>query len=122
MGQHKFNPFARGSTVPPPTTIMDAYGRVLDPGDEVILRASIAPCARIQRVQPILDPKAPPGMVLVTMTSVWQLPMQAGVPLQQMIRTQTVAEAIDAGILKRTEEPPAEGAIVGADGQPPTND
>ena len=123
MGQHKLNPFARGSSVPPPTGIQDAYGRPLEPGDEVVFHMAVAPRARIQGIRHVLDPGAPPGLVQVMLRSDWILTFKAGQPVIEMLRVQTVAEAIDRGILKRVEPAAAPAGENGAQPveDPPTN-
>ncbi len=109
MGAHKVNPFARGNTVGDvPTEITDQLGRVLHTGDMVIAPAMNAPVLTLVDVKPLLDPRAPPNHVQVTLRLTLIVAVPKNSPLN-MIRVMTAAEQ---GISAPT--PDAEGA----DGKP----
>lgn len=119
FGRSPAGPSAPPATPSGPLVIQDAYGRVLEPGDEVIFHQAVAPRARLVSVTPVLDPKAPPGFVQVVLRSDWRVVFQAGQPVAEMLKVQSVQEAIDRGILKRIE--PTEASLV-VEGEAETKD
>jgi hypothetical protein len=95
MGDHKFNPFARGAQVPPPELeVRDAFGRVLHPGDTVALaKPSGMMPFRVAEIRPNLDPAAPPHSMRVTLLIHLPMTVRAGVPVAELVRVLTAAEA-----------------------------
>lgn len=63
MSEHKHNPLARGTTVPP--IVRDLYGRSLVEGDKVSLHLQVPSLFQIQSITPSVDPKMPPNMMEV---------------------------------------------------------
>lgn len=94
MGNHKFNPFSRGSNLPPPPhTVGDAYGRTLHLLDEVIAPGITAPRFRVARIAPMLEPNAPPGGIKVTLICRVEMVVRGGTAVQEIFRVRTAAEA-----------------------------
>ena len=61
MGAHKYNPFARGTTVTVEPVVHDQYGRRLNVGDEVAIKDLGGATMAIVEIKPNLHPAAPPN-------------------------------------------------------------
>lgn len=116
MGDHKVNPFApfaRGTSVPPPPSshveAQDMYGRALHLADEVVLPTIQCPRYRVVQVAPEMDPGAPPHTVRVVLATQVILHVRQGVPVTELLRVRTAAEAGVSAPL-----PSAEGDTAGA--------
>lgn len=92
MGNHRVNPFARGTTVVRPTKLRDALGRELQEGDLVILPKSLAPTARVMQIRPNLHPGAPPNTLSVVLQVVLPFIAPADTPLGDIVLIQTAPE------------------------------
>lgn len=67
-----------------PSTLLDCYGRALDPGDQVVMVGSAespkAPIYTITEIRPNLHPQAQPGTLLVTLSVSMQVMQTGGRP------------------------------------------
>lgn len=63
MGEHKHNPFARGTTVNSSEGAQDRFGRPLQVGDLVLLPGMGTTLFLVVGERPVLDPKLPPNCV-----------------------------------------------------------
>jgi hypothetical protein len=114
MGDHKFNPHARGNVLGQlPLRVRDAYGRILTIGDEVILSKPVMTHFRIQDVAPILDPGMPPNHVRVMLGALLVLAVPADGAIGEVIRVRTADEqgitpAAQAGEAGTSEGSPSE--------------
>lgn len=96
MGDHKLNPFARGTlAAPPPADARDAYNRPLHPGDLVIINDAdlLKHAMRVTAITPNLHPGASPNTLTVTLMSRVQVLVRAGEGTPSFIRVVTAAEA-----------------------------
>jgi len=116
MSDHKANPLAHGTAVRMVPNARDAYGRVLAPGDEVIVPKLMAPRFRVQEIAPELAPGAPPNLVRITLGAMIVLHVPADQAVGEFIRVQTAAEQgigptapAQAPEEPATTEPPMEG-------------
>jgi hypothetical protein len=61
---------------------------------------------------PILnDPQAPPGALRLTFQGTVIIGVPGNAVVQQILRVQTVEEAIAIGAIKRVEQPPADATV-----------
>jgi hypothetical protein len=79
-----------------PTTL-DARGRPLQEGDEVLLRLAHAPYFRVVRIEASVDPRDPPGILVVTLATP---PFKAarGQINAEFVRVRTAAEIAGQGL------------------------
>ncbi len=100
MGQERFNPFAAKTQVP--AVVRDVTGRELVEGDELVLNANCqAPLFRVLKIQPVVDPNAPPGILQVDLVCRWRFHAARNTPVVEFIKTRGVEEVGE--ITKRTE-------------------
>lgn len=71
----------------------DARGRPLQEGDEIILGTVLPAQWRIVKIMPVLDPRVPPGAVVVHLVAFSNLPMKGGERYNNVVRIQTLEEA-----------------------------
>jgi hypothetical protein len=106
MAEHKFNPFAKGTTVP--VVVLDRYGRPLEEGAEIVVStAHPVPPFRVLKIAPALDPNLPPGILYVDVICRWRFTAARNTPVQEFIRVRTPEEA---GVLAHKTEAEAEAA------------
>ena len=105
MSDHKANPFAKGTSVRNVPRARDAYGRVLELGDEVIVPKLMAPRFRVQEIVPELAPGAPPNLVRITLGALIVLHAPADQPVGEFLRVRTAAEQGIAPPDQQPEEP-----------------
>jgi hypothetical protein len=89
--ESRLNPFSIAAAGPP--TVLDCRGRSLEEGDEVLLLPKAFLGFRVLKIQPTVDPKLPPGSVLVTLVSLVTFLSQKGQINQEFARIQTKEEA-----------------------------
>lgn len=106
MADHKFNPFAKGTAVPP--VALDRYGRALEPGAEVVVQSPHPqPPYRVLQVTPALDPKLPPGALYVDVICRWRFVAARNTPVNEFLLVRTPEEA---GVIAHPPEEAAEAA------------
>jgi hypothetical protein len=71
----------------------DARGRVLQEGDEVILAIKAPIYFRVGQILPILDPKAPRGLMQLHLIATAAFTTKGGAVHPEFIRVQTAEEA-----------------------------
>ncbi len=111
MGNHKFNPFARGTTIGP-SGVKDRMGRTLKEGDVVLLAVAPQPLGLtwvVRGVVPNLDPNAPPntGTLQLVATMTLAVPL-TGQAINEVVRV--VESAVEMG--QPVAEAPADDAPV----------
>ena len=72
---------------------LDARGRVLEEGDEIILNAKGVIYFRVAKISPSLDPRAPADLLLVHLIAVIPFMAGRGKVNPEFIRVRTLAEA-----------------------------
>jgi hypothetical protein len=100
------NPFA-GWKKTEGVTIRDAYdqyGRPIGVGDFVMLSQMGGIVWRVVETKPIMDPKAPPGLVGMTMVATTMLSEPGGVPLQGVVKVRDVSEYLTPEQLEQLEQ------------------
>lgn len=106
MSEHKLNPFAKNTTVPP--IVLDRYGRELTEGAEIVVASQHpVPPFRVLKIAPALDPKLPPGVLYVDVICRWRFMAARSQPVQEFIQVRTAEEA---GALAHKSEAEAESA------------
>ena len=86
----------------------DARGRILEEGDEIILNAKGVIYYRIARIEPVLDPTAPPDMLYVHVSAIIPFLCKRGVVNPEFVRVRTLAEAGPLGFALTTAPATAE--------------
>ena len=61
---------------------LDRFGNPIHDGDKLMLRFQVDPIVDVVSVNPVLDPKAPAGLIDVMCTVTFPIRVQAGVPFQ----------------------------------------
>ena len=61
---------------------IDRFSNEFKPGDKMMIRFAIDPVVDVVSVNPVLDPKAPAGLIDVVCTVTFPLRVQAGQPYQ----------------------------------------
>ncbi len=64
--------------------VRDHYGRVLELGDEVIYQP--VSLYRVTKIEPITEPGAPPGLMLVRLMTVSDMATQRNIPVEGLYR------------------------------------
>ncbi len=64
--------------------VRDHYGRVLEVGDEVIYQP--VSIYRVTKIEPITEPGAPPGLMLVRLMTVSDMATQRNIPVEGLYR------------------------------------
>lgn len=106
MGDAKANPASPQYTGP--DVLLDARGRPLQEGDELILNLRGPVFFRIAQITPALDPKLPPGIKLVHVGTMITFTAQRGKINPEFIRVRTADEA-GPQTFKVLSEPPGHG-------------
>jgi hypothetical protein len=73
--------------------VLDCRGRELQVGDELIVVLNGPTYVRVAAIAPELDPKAPPGMMRVSLGALYQFYAPRGQRNTEFVRVQTVQEA-----------------------------
>lgn len=89
----KKNPFTT-----PPDGVLDARGRLLQVGDEIILQTGQQQYLRVIDIQPNLDPRLPPGLFLISVGAAYSFHSPSGIPQVEFIRVRTAKEAGPTGM------------------------
>jgi len=92
MGEHKANPFARGTAVIRPARVKDGFGRELKVGDQVTLTSSGVVLFNVQEIAPNLDPGAPPNLMRVVLTAGFPMLVASDQPVREVLRVATAEE------------------------------
>lgn len=92
MGDHKTNPFARGTAVIRPARVKDGFGRELKVGDQVALTTSGLVLFDVQEIAPNLDPGAPPNLMRVVLTAGFPMLVASDQPVREVLRVATAEE------------------------------
>lgn len=61
---------------------VDRFGQIIKDGDKLMLKFQVDPIVDVMAVNPVLDPKAPAGLIDVMCTVTFPLRVQAGQPFQ----------------------------------------
>ena len=72
---------------------LDARGRVLQEGDEIILNVRGPIYFRVAQITPMLDPNAPPGMLHVHVAAILTFMAKRGAMNAEFVRVRTAEEA-----------------------------
>ena len=83
--------------------ILDARGRPLRKGDEIIVNFQGPTFLRVQDIGPVLDPAAPPGLLMIQVGASFRFTAMAEQRNVEFIRVQTAAE------IRAAEQGSAEG-------------
>lgn len=89
--RNPFNEWQRSEGVVT-TRAYDRFGRELQEGDAVVLMGSDVIVWRISYVKPVLDAKAPPGLVEIGMQAVFVNGVPGGQKLGDIIKVRDVGE------------------------------
>lgn len=76
-----------------PNEVLDARGRPLQEGDEVIVVLNGPTYMRVTKITPSLHPQAPPGLMLITVGASYAFQTMRGQPNTEFVRVQMAAEA-----------------------------
>ena len=76
-----------------PSIILEARGRVLQEGDEIILQIPGPLYFRVAQITPVLDPAAPPGLLHVHVGCMLTFAAKRGAINREFIRVRTAEEA-----------------------------
>jgi hypothetical protein len=94
VGDHKINPFARGTDITLPLSVIDGFGRQLTLGDLVALNQPLGvPAFSVLSITPSVDPRHPPNTLEVRLRTEVKLLVKADTPVQQLILIYAAAEA-----------------------------
>jgi hypothetical protein len=74
-------------------TIMDRFGHRLKAGDVVLLQTGLTPVYQIIDIAPVLDPRAPAGVVAVTFLAQDQQMLRPGQPVPALVYLAELTEA-----------------------------
>jgi hypothetical protein len=92
MSDHKGNPRAFGTQVKALPRTRDAYGRVLEPGDEIIV-PKLSPVRFLVRdVAPEMRMGFPPNLVRIALVATVEFHAPADTAVVDLIRIRTAAE------------------------------
>lgn len=90
--EERANPNNQKDATPRLDGIVDARGRKLEVGDEIIFNAGGPIYFRVVDIKPCLRPDAPPGMMELVISAVPHFYTPRGVPQVEFIRTRTAEE------------------------------
>lgn len=92
----------------------DARGRILQEGDEIIIAIPGPIFFRVSRITPVLDPKFPPGMLMLHIGAMIPWAAKRGEVNPEFIRVRTAAEAGPSSfnVNINTQDPPPDGGSV----------
>lgn len=108
MGDAKFTPAARAYN-PTIDGIVEARGRKLEIGDEIMLNIAGPIYFRVINIRPALHPKIPPGMLQIEIAAAVHFYAPRGMPQREFIRVRTAEEAGELPIkLADDIEPPTD--------------
>lgn len=99
------NPHSREFTGP--LVVLEARGRPLQEGDEIILAVPGPIYFRVARIDPVLDPAAPPGLVQIHMGCMVTFGAKGGVINREFVRVRTAEEAGPSSFTLTAEPAPA---------------
>ena len=77
--------------------VRDAMGRILSVGDQVAMIHPGMILFTVGEITPSLDPRAPAGMIRLTLAAPMQLVGKADQPIQGIVRVVSIAEMSAAG-------------------------
>jgi hypothetical protein len=103
------NPASRNYTGPNET--LEARGRVLQEGDEIILQVPGPIYFRVAQITPVLDPAAPPGLLHVHVGCMLTFTAKRGVVNREFVRVRTGEEA-GPSVFKLLDAQPNPGGTV----------
>lgn len=89
--ESKLNPVAQAAGQGP--IVLEARGRALQPGDEIILSLPGPLYFRVADITPVLDPNAPANLLLVHVGCMLTFTAKRGAVNREFIRVRTEAEA-----------------------------
>src|SRR5262245_14473119 len=72
--------------------VLDARGRTLQEGDEIILATGGPQFFRVAKIAPDLHPQAPAGLMVATITCTIAFRAMTGEPNPEFVRVQTIQE------------------------------
>ena len=105
---------------------LDRFGNEMREGDKMMIRFAIDPVVDVVSVNPVLDPKAPAGLIDVVCTVTFPLRVPAGQPYQGCnIIARRQETAVPAGsdngkgsALALVDPPPQDDAVLGSGDAP----
>ena len=103
------NPFSRANRA---DGIIDARGRKLEVGDEVMLNLSGPIFLRVVDIRPYLHPQAPAGMLQIEVAVGLHFFAPQGIPQREFIRVRTAEEAGPTNVVKLDEPAGDEPKVV----------
>lgn len=96
---------------------VDGLGRVLQPADAVFWSSKGEKLFRVIDVRPVMDPTVEPGMVAVDLICFQTVIYKGGVPMPNVVRVATAAEAPPMPITVQRSQPlPQPAPPTGAEG------
>ena len=92
---------------------VDRFGQIIRDGDKMMLRFQVDPIVDVMAVNPVLDPKAPAGLIDVMCTVTFPLRVPAGQPFQfanivSRRQATAVADNVKGPTLALVDPPPAD--------------
>jgi len=91
------------------TEVLEARGRVLQEGDEIILAIPGPLYFRVAQITPVLDPAAPPGLVQIHVGCMLTFGAKRGAINREFVRVRTAQEAGPSQFTLLDARPTAEG-------------
>lgn len=105
----------RRAAPPPPasTTILDRFGRPLQPGDLILLLQGGSTIWQVMACTPILDPQAPGGLLRLSLRATWEGGVQGGQPFLDLVKVRDAHEGVGAKPAEMTPTPTLGPELVG---------
>ncbi len=99
-----------GAARPPAVLAVDRFGAPIEGDHKILFRPAVDNVFHVERVEPVLDPRAPAGLVrLVLNTGPFEVVVPAGKPVQNMIRIGQSAPPAETGPANGSGKTPPEG-------------
>lgn len=95
--------------------ILEARGRTLQEGDEIILTVPGPIYFRVAQITPILDPATPPGLLHVHVGCMVTFQAKRGAVNREFVRVRTAQEAGPSQFKLLDAQPDPSGRVVGPD-------
>lgn len=98
-----------------PSVVLEARGRVLAEGDEIILAVPGPIYFRVAQITPVLDPAAPPGLLHVHVGCMLTFAAKRGAINKEFVRVRTAGEAGPSTFKLLDAQPDPGGRVEGPD-------
>lgn len=105
----------RSLDFPGPPVTLEARGRVLQEGDEIILAIPGPIYFRVAQITPMLDPSAPPGLLQVHVGCMLTFTAKRGAVNREFVRVRTAEEAGPSAFKLLDAQPDPGGTVDGPD-------